>query len=235
MTENGDLTVEETTPVENKPPTEPTGVVGFAVKNPLVVVSLVGAVAYFIARLGQTSFYHRFEVEPEDVGLAYSETLSRAAVGLLIVSIVAAIYVWIASHFREDVYDPTAVRQPSGEYVSPPSYTGVALGFAVVALGVLAVWLPITYPRRADDVKDGKALHPGGITYRVIKNPLALRAEPVRVRWIDDKAKGRYAFGSGEVMYLGAANGVAVFYDPRPEKRQTVRVPDSDIVIDHDN
>jgi hypothetical protein len=64
-----------------------------------------------------------------------------------------------------------------------------------------------------------------------VTNPLGLRVEPVRVSWIGE-AKAAYDFGRGEVMYVGSADGTAVFFDPRT--RPTVRVPAGDVVVTRD-
>jgi hypothetical protein len=108
-----------------------------------------------------------------------------------------------------------------------------AVGIALVLLLVLAIWMPAAYTRDARDVKDGKALRPPGLStpLRVVTNPLGLRVEPVRVSWIGE-AKAAYDFGRGEVMYLGSADGTAVFFDPR--NRRTVRVPAGDVVVTRD-
>jgi hypothetical protein len=41
-----------------------------ATESPVVVLSSIGALAYFATRLAQTSFYSKFGLEPEDVGWA---------------------------------------------------------------------------------------------------------------------------------------------------------------------
>jgi hypothetical protein len=105
---------------------------------------------------------------------------------------------------------------------------------AAIALGallVLALWMPWAYTRDAHRVKERNALRPAGLSTpdRMVTNPLGLRAEPVRVVWID-KSRAAHDFGPGDVMYLGRAQGNAVFFDPA--LRQTVSVPENDIVIE---
>jgi hypothetical protein len=188
----------------------------FARQNPVVVVSWIGALAYLVARSAQTSFYSKFGVEPDDVGLGYADTLSRAAGLLLLLSLLAALVLTVAAAVG-------SVRM-----LAVP-----AVGIALVLLLVLAIWMPAAYTRDARDVKDGKALRPPGLStpLRVVTNPLGLRVEPVRVSWIGE-AKAAYDFGRGEVMYLGSADGTAVFFDPR--NRRTVRVPAGDVVVTRD-
>jgi hypothetical protein len=186
----------------------------FASQNPVAVVSWIGAVAYFVTRMAQTSFYSKFGLEPEDVGLGYAQTLSRAAALLLLISLVTV--VWLAASTRHRARGPLILA---------------AGRLAVWTLVVLALWMPLTYTRDAHRVKEGKALRPAGLSTpnRIVTNPLGLRVEPVRVSWID-KARAAHDFGSDRVVYLGRAEGIAVFYDA--EKRQTVRVPEGDIVIE---
>lgn len=52
----------------------------------------------------------------------------------------------------------------------------------------------------------------------------------MRVSWIDEAREKVYDFRGRDVVYLGRAHGIAVFYDPANE--QTVQVPDSTIVIE---
>lgn len=227
MTSGADKRTEE---AEKPPEKEPRGLAKIATDNPVVVVSLIGAGAYFVTRLAQTSFYSNFGLEPEDLGLGYTETLSRAAAGLLLLVLVAAIYtaaLALVTHFA-------TVENPAQRGMRLPRFKlspWRVIEFISLALLFLAAWMPFVYAGDADSVREGNALQPAGVTWGIFKNPLGLRAEPVHVSWIDDK-QGRYDFGSKqeEVMYLGRANGIAVFFDPR--KNRTVRVPDSEIVIE---
>jgi hypothetical protein len=65
-------TEEKSAKTENR---QPRWRAWFADLSPVAVVTWVGVFAYFVTRSGQTSFYSRFGVEPEDVGLGYAETL----------------------------------------------------------------------------------------------------------------------------------------------------------------
>lgn len=191
--------------------------------SPVAVVTWLGVFAYFVTRSGQTSFYSRFGVEPEDVGLGYAETLSRAAVGLLLILLVAGTY----SLFLALVPRFILGVRPAGL----GTFARSVVGFLLVALPILLLWMPHTYSRDAARVRDGKSMRPAGLSTprRIITNPLGLRVEPVRVSWIDE-THAVYDFGRTEVMYLGRADGTAVFYDPRSQR--TVRVPENNIVIE---
>jgi hypothetical protein len=68
----------------------------------------------------------------------------------------------------------------------------------VTGSGLLALCLPYTYSRNADEVKAGKR-----------------------------------SWGNSELISVGASNGDAVFYDTRPDKRQTVRAPASGVPPKH--
>jgi hypothetical protein len=202
--------------------TRPLGwIATFARQNPVVVVSWIGGLAYLVARSAQTSFYSKFGVEPDDVGLGYAATLSRAAALLLVLSIVAGIALTAAAVVRPA--RPSAVR---GLRVP-------AVGFALATLVFFAGWMPATYTRDAHLVKRGHSLRPPGLStpIRVLTNPLGLRVEPVRVSWIAG-TNAAYDFARERVMYLGSANGVAVFFDP--SRRRTLRVPAGDIVVTRD-
>lgn len=222
---------------------------------PVVLVSLLGAIAYVVTRLSQTSFYSKFGVEPEDVGLSYEQTLTRAAPSLLILSLVAGL---VTLGFWELVFrrilrrprSPVEKSMPStlGPLPPPPhgrarrrfsawiadhSLMWSAVQFTTVALLVLAIWMPFAGDFKANDVKEGRTVRPAGLStiHRLITNPLAIRVERVRVSWIDEM-KAVYDFSSSDVMYLGRADGVAVFVDPRNDR--TIHVPDSSIVIERE-
>jgi hypothetical protein len=119
----------------------------------------------------------------------------------------------------------------AGERFGLGMFARSVVGFILVALPILLVWMPRTYSNDTARVRDGKSIRPAGLStpHRIITNPLGLRVEPVRVSWIDD-THAAYDFGSNQVMYLGRADGTAVFYDRRNER--TVRVPENNIVIE---
>lgn len=207
-------------------PSEPRWHAWLAELSPVVVATWVGVFAYFVTRSGQTSFYSRFGVEPEEVGLGYAETLSRAAVGLLLILLVAGTYslfLAIGPRFH------SGIRW--GERLGLGVFARSAVGFMLVLLPILLVWMPHAYSDDAIQVRNGMRIRPAGLSTpgRIITNPLGLRVEAVRVSWIDD-TQTAYDFGSSQVMYLGRADGTAVFYDPRNER--TVRVPENNIVIE---
>jgi hypothetical protein len=206
---------------------KPPEVTKFALSNPVVIVSLFGALAFFVTRLAQTSFYSRFGLDPEDVGLTYTETLTRAAAGLLLLLLFVGVIVllmWLNASWGT----PRTAQERRRQF----RYAAVTTAFLLISILILT--LPPTYQNRAEDVKDGKAVRPAGITWRIFENPFGLRVERVHVSWID-KTNAAYDFGPGEVMYLGRARGVAVFFDPREGKQRTVRVPDGGIVIEGEN
>lgn len=180
-------------------------------KSTTAVIGGVLAIAYFVSRLGQTSFYSKFGLEPDEVGLGRTETLTRSAVWLVLIALIPialALLGWV-------------FKRPMGRWV-----VTAALG----ALVSLPFWVPHAYKHDADCVQAGKAVRPAGLStpLRIITNPLGLRAEPVQVDWLGGMSPA-YDFGSEKVMYLGRAGGTAVFFDPRT--KQTVRVPQSDILF----
>jgi len=202
-------------------PEEPQGLLGRAAANPAVVVSLAGALMYVAVSLGHASFYGRFGIDPAEVGLGYTETLTRAGrVFLPFVVLVLMLGLVLGKGLGNRLLasvDRARVRSR-------------VLRICFVALVVLAIWFPAWYGAQADDVARGEPLRPEPDRLRSLwLNPLGIRAEPVLVEWTSNDADEPYPFGSEKVMYLGRADGVAVFYDPATD--QTVRVPDSDVVI----
>jgi hypothetical protein len=180
-------------------------------KSTTAIVGAVVAVAYFVSRLGQTSFYSKFGLEPDDVGLGRTETLTRSAVWLVLIALVP-------------------IGLASLGWVVKRSMTKWVVAAALAAILSLPFWVPQAYKHDADCVQAGKAVRPAGLStpLRIITNPLGLRVEPVRAAWIDG-ASPAYDFGREKVMNLGRAAGTAVLFYPRTQ--QPVRVPQHDVVI----
>lgn len=201
---------------------QPPELARFALANAVFIVSSIGAFAYFVSRAAQTSFYSKFAVEPEHVGLGYAETLSRAAPALFVLTVVVGLIAsaWVRPWRRD------ATRGKHG--IGP--WAKLAITSVLFSLVVLMFWMPFAYDLRADDVKAGKPVRPPGLSTatRLVTNPLGLRAVPVRVSWINE-ANAPYDFGN-EVMYLGRADGIAVLFDPSSQR--TIHVPQGDIVLE---
>lgn len=200
---------------------EPRGLGGVLTSNLVVVVSLIGAVMYVGASLGQTAFYGRFGVDPAEVGLGYTETLTqlgRVFLPVLVLGVV--VFLMVASKINLPSLDPVGV---------------VALLITITVLGllVLTVGVPVWYTDKAEAVGRGEPLRPeADRLLTVVVNPLGIRAEPVRVTWTRRGGDDLYSFGSEKPIYLGRADGVTVLYDPARER--TVRVPDTEVVIVRD-
>jgi hypothetical protein len=107
------------------------GLAEFVTGNAVAVVSSIGAVAYFATRLAQTSFYSKFGVEPEDVGLGYAVTLSRGAVGLLLLLLPTGIYVLVRWFFPPKV--------------GPRRLRAFLIESVAVALLIMVFWMPLSY------------------------------------------------------------------------------------------
>jgi hypothetical protein len=199
------------------PGDEQRGLAGFARTNAVVVVSLAGALTYVAVSLGQAAFYAPFGVDPAEVGLGYTETLTRTArVFLPVVVLAGVVLLMIAGQLP---------RRPSIDRTGAVALTIVV---GLLLLVVVTIVMPVWYSAKAEDVRDGEPLRPEiDRLFAVVRNPLGIRAEPVEVTWAGDGDEP-YPF-RGPAIYLGRADGVAVLYDPRTE--QTVRVPDSEVVI----
>lgn len=163
--------------------------------NPVAIVSLIGAFAYFITRLAQTSFYSHFGIEPEDVGLGYADTLNRAGVALLLLLILLAVLtlaVWAVRRLKvpgargDKIHDleTTNAQSPDGGRGRRISVTGAQV--LIVAFVILLVAMPLAYRWNAGRVRNGLPLRPAGVStpQRLFTNPLGLRVEPVRVAWV---------------------------------------------------
>lgn len=201
--------------------------VDVAIDNPVVVVSLVGALVYVATRLGQVSFYGEFGLDPEDVGIGYAETLTRAAAAILPLVLLT---IWVGAMATRVIGERgrTWVVQLVRERRAGFAALSVLFLFGTFVYAVFG--LPVQYARIAADVQSGDtpALDPRRIGPQ-LTNPLGIRAERVRVTWIE-QGEAPYKLDEGQAfVYLGHANGLTALYDLK--YRRTVRVPDTSIAV----
>jgi hypothetical protein len=197
--------------------------------NPVVVVTLAGASAFLATWLAQNTFYREFGVDPEEVGLSYPETLTRAGAGL-IAQLVPILAVTLSLYWLLNYLEPRLSRSHLDvDQSRRENATAVVVACVLVAPLALLILLPWSYRESAEQVKAGRNFRPASNLWDARNNWAGLHVERVYVSWIDGTKRG-YDFGTEEVMYLGRASGVAVFYDR--SRNRTVRVPEDSVVIE---
>jgi hypothetical protein len=172
---------------------------------------------YGVLRQLYAGFYGALGASPEEVGLGYSETLSLSGIGLIILLFPSALVLtvgWLVPSFHW----PKVIR-------TARATGGIAAILLVASLALLA-WQ--TYKAR-DSAYRGYVVRSVNLSLLQV---LGLRAEPAIVSWTKNSEPPEPPFRSGQCfLYLGAANGRAVFFDPGPQSLRTNRVAESSVII----
>jgi hypothetical protein len=183
------------------------------------VLAILGLIAYVLVRVAYSIFYGPLGVSPDEVGLDYAESFYDAGVGIFLLAAVAGIVgiflALVARRFFGRRWSETLNKRTW------------ALAFvSVVILAGLANSTIIHSAQQLDAVEQGREVKPSPTFYVV--PPVPIRAEPVAVVWI-----GSPKLDLNEsldcVMYLGRAEGIAVFYVPSDHK--SLRLPSHSIAI----
>jgi hypothetical protein len=200
----------------------------------LQLLTVLGLVVFVALRIPYTSFYRPLGVEPEEVGLTYTDTLERAAVGLVVlgVSWVVFVAIHVGASLALDVFKGGAARAVARARGKPPTdwrigfdLVGSSSSYAVVvAVGLLFALLPYTANELSGDVRRGEAISPRAFDR---DNPLGLRALPARVQWLAET--NAQPIGSQQIFYLGQADGVTVLFQPSSD--EVIRVPSGSVVV----
>ena len=210
---------------ENRSATpERSGLGKWIAENPLPAVSIAGALVYGAMRISYVGFYGEFGLDPEDVGIGYAATLSRALPGVLfwaavLVLIPGVVLVAIAWYVDRSGWRHTIRR--------------LAPRLAVGAIVLLLLLTPFDAQRAALAVKRGEELRaPSGLVSRgTFRDPLGFTVREVEVEWVGGEASSRTELGR-PLMLLGSDSDVYYVYDVQFER--TLRLPRSLVVVRED-
>jgi len=212
----------------NKRPT-----VAAVIKDYLPALGTVGVALYGLLRLSYLFFYLRLRTTPEEVGYDYSRILAQSIGGAVeLVLICAVAFALITSTFsatRRVLRRMSSLRTTAREIPRHSSRRivvhslGAALVFVLLSLPVLASW----QGGLARDGQTVRNVYFVGVPYLPV---LPVQAVPADVTWVDgDAGKAMPLISRTCLMYLGEANGAAVFYDVR--SHESLRLPTSSITV----
>jgi hypothetical protein len=192
--------------------------------NPIPAVTIGGAVVYVIVRRALSRFYDAFGVELEEVGLGYADVLARAALGVVVVFVayfmVFGLVLLLAA--REFVRRVSRIPRQAPLAI----LVGAMLTYFIASV----VFLGYTARLLAEDVVAGESVRPGTVpSVQALRNPFALRVEPVQVRWLSERRAPAELACDCRLMYLGRSGGIYVLYDA--DHRRTLRVPESEVLL----
>jgi hypothetical protein len=204
--------------------------------NPLPAVTLLGVVLYGVLRLSYLFFYLRLRTNPEEVGYGYTQILAQSATGgLLLVALVffalllSAGCLWgvklVVRKLRRRDRRPNAALPVNRHAIQASLLRALAASLAIVIVGLpMIAWWQGGLAQRGQVVRN---LYFVGVPYLPV---LAVQAVPAQVSWIDPASNQQLDLGSRNcLMYLGEADGIAVFYDV--SSHESLRLPASDLVI----
>jgi hypothetical protein len=217
----------------------PRRVRDWLVTNPLPAVTIAGAVVYAIVRTALQRFYVTLGVEPEEVGLGYSDVLARTVFGLVIYLLIALGVAAVSWLLLAVLRGRMGIDDPLRGYTPPRSLewwmNRTLRGFPVI-MGCLSVILFVfllfdAADVASNDVRSGRAVRPGYSGWEVFNNPLALRADLVKVEWLGEDKPRALMDTNTKVMYLGRSEGVIVLYDTTHQR--TLRLPGANVSLTH--
>ena len=191
-------------------------VVTWAKNNPTAVASLLGGLIYVVVFDNYRTVLRPFGVTPAEVGIGYLDIVwpvvrSVGFLGFVLCLIIALVSSSLKKH-------ATVLRS-----LNRGAIVLFVLGVGVFILTIITINEMALYGKC---VTAGKEYVPYfGDRLQVLS---CLRANRVKVVWKESK-ESRPPLPTSEVLFLGAADGVGIFYSSNPG--ETLRVPLHDIVL----
>jgi hypothetical protein len=184
-------------------------------KYGLPAAPILAVLIYGILRQLYATFYGTLGAQPEEVGLGYQQVLSLSGVAILILALVTTAFLLVRLPLLQ-----TRLNSTPGRMVST----------ALAALSLIGGlwWMHHQAQTSAGRAYEGHAVRSVNISALQV---LGLRAEPSLVQWSDKIPSGADTISGHCLMYLGSADGVAVFFDPGPHSVRTIRLQTSAIVV----
>jgi hypothetical protein len=193
------------------------------------VLLVGGLVIYAFLSFSYARFYGSLGVDPNDVGLSYAGTLTRASG--LVVGLVAVLAVYLIAHLL--ILSP---RWPEGpdRWRWGRSRPLRVVGFTALALLAYGLIYSVTGADiAANEVRAGKAVNPPRLGMAPIRGfeVLAIHAAPATVepagKPSDSPAAERLR--GRRLLYLGQSGGTVVLYDAATQ--QAIYAPGSSIIL----
>lgn len=191
-------------------------------------LTVLGALLYGFLAIAYAAFYNALGINPEDVGLNYVTTLTRSA-GLVTILLLALFIIALAFIARRASINVGPFYPFAADDIGPGlrRVLSAVIAIALIVMVAYLIRLPPQAASLARQVEQNQPVRPIrflGLTM------LAIRAEPARVTWLSDLQQQPRQLIGYSVLYLGQANGNAVFWDPRG--RHTIIIPTSNLLIE---
>jgi hypothetical protein len=186
-------------------------------------LTVLGVIAYIMLRYSYWSFFSRFGVTLEEVGLGYANVLARS--GPLLAFAVLL---------------PICISAMLARRVLGSQWLGIlTLASAIAIVGIVFVAGPLRAKSLADAVERGRPIRPRAVgelldlrvdhvtTAAPTQDPAAAQQSDKQVP--DEPLTTNEIVGRSTLLYFGQANGIAVLYDY--ERRQVIRVSITRVTI----
>jgi len=207
------------------------------VRYAVPLTGVVGAALYGVLRLAYVFFYLWLRATPDEVGYGYSQVLSDELVGAIELVVLIAILISIAGLAVSVLVSLArrAAKKPIAEVtwtqlVSKAKAQKLAVWSFAIAIPIVLIGLPVLGWLEGAQAANGYAVrnvYPAGL----IRLPvLAVQAVPAQVAWTSPPGPNGLNLGGREcLLYLGQANGIAVFYDVHSQ--ESLRLPSANIAV----
>jgi cbb3-type cytochrome oxidase subunit 3 len=197
------------------------------------LLGLTGAVLYGVLRLSYLTFYLQVRATPEEVGYGYVEILATQLIGAIELVLFVMVLIFLGVLVSRYVTGMARALRHAGW--PGPRFTAsrenllrVAGRSAIAAVVLVVVLLPCIAWLYGAEAKKGFAVrnvYPQGF---IVLPVLAVQAVPAKVEWVSETAPA--SIENREcLLYLGANDGTAVFYDVHTE--ESLRLPTSAISV----
>jgi hypothetical protein len=199
-------------------------------------IAAVGAVLYGVLRLSYVFFYVHLRATPEEAGYGYAEVLANQLVGavwlVLIISVPVTLLIWVVrlASSRRKVRTTTPGPAQSAPGTALRSLRRTALWSTSVTTLAVLLGLPVIAWSAGTDAAQGLAVRSMYLLGTLPVPILAVQAVPAHVTWEGIQSEAARTLESRQcLLYLGRADGTAVFYDV--QSRESLRLPTEHIII----
>lgn len=198
----------------------------------LAVATIAGFTVYGFVRVSYATFYGRFDVEPEEVGLGQTEILTQSGLVLFVSVLITggvlgvAFLAYRALGIRPAILGPNASLWRRALAFSSGPYWIIVIPTVLILAFVVLFELPVRARTLADQVEKGETVRPSASF--TLRAGLHVKAVPVRLTTLGgDELPSELT--SPSLRYLGQASGVLILYDWKAER--VIRLPMDSVVV----
>jgi hypothetical protein len=228
-------TSEAVSPVRSRDSGSP--VLDWIMSYAVPLIGVIAAALYGVLRLAYLFFYLRLRASPDEVGYGYSQVLADELIGAMELVVLVALFLvplGIVVMFSLRLFSRIKNKSRQDHDVEIVDWTTKArkliLSCLTAAIPLVLIGLPVLGWIEGEEAAKGYTVRNVYLSHFITLPVLAVEAVPARVTWTTINGSGEAAVTARQcLLYLGQANGVAVFYDVQSE--ESIRLPYADIII----